>query len=388
MASSLPQKDYFESLPIELHRVILNLLPDFSSLRSVVIASRSAHAAYALESQSIQCNVLRRLLLESPQLSSESRWLHAASYIRRNTPDWQDSMDDFLAYAAPEVDKQHLPDPPAIITPEELRFHIVIEDLTGAFLKYAIQPNPHAALKLSDDTISNLPLQYAEGIRIQRALYRFQRICQMYPRNAQPSQRGARTRGEHPLNYFVRSLPSWELEELQCIYRFLMSRLSFLDDAAYTAFVSAECLKKGISSSRYKEHVLSMGLLFLRQLMAAPFENRLTLLERYCGPDTHPLSDVLPLNSVKNGIGLQASSRSLSIQSLFGPSAGWVLFRPPSPRDRSRMSELQDWGYCFWERDRLEAMGVSTATKESGERRNWILRIRDTGESLQLWRQP
>jgi hypothetical protein len=384
MSASSPPKDHFESLPVELHRMILNLLPDFSSLRSVMIASRSAHAAYALESQSIQCNVLRRLLLESPQLSSESRWLHAASYIRRNTPDWQDSMDDFLAYAAPEVDK---PDPPETVTPEELHFHIVIEDLTGAFLKFATQPNPHAASKLSEDTISNLPLQYAEGIRIQRALYRFQRICQMYPRNAQPSEHGGRTRGEHPLSYFVRGLPSWELEELQCIYRFLMSRLSFLDDSAYTAFVGAECLKKGISSTQYKEHVLSMGLLFLRQLMAAPFENRLTLLEQYYGPDTHSLSDVLPLNSAKNGIGLQASSRSLSIQSLFGPSAGWVLFRPPSPRDRSRMSELQDRGYCFWERDRLEAWGVSTTTKESGERRNWILRIRDTGESLQLWRR-
>jgi hypothetical protein len=184
MTSSSNPASYFESLPVELHRIILGLLPDFSCLRSIVLASRSAHDAYLLSPISIQEDVFRRLLSNEPQLAAESRWLHAASYIRRNTPDWHDEMDSFLAYAGSEVESKHPKNPLDTVTPEGLRFHIVIEDISGALLEAVMHPNLNDATGLSKATSLNLPLRLAESTRTQRALYRFQRVCQMYLRNA------------------------------------------------------------------------------------------------------------------------------------------------------------------------------------------------------------
>ncbi len=367
MTSSSASGSYFESLPIELHRIILANLPDFLSLRSIVIASRDARAAYNLSSQSTQCSILRNLMSNSPHLSTESRWLHAASYIRRNDPDWRDDVDAFLAYSGKDFKKQQRPQRFEAATAKGLRFHMVVEDLTRAFVRAAMHPSRSGASRPAKGNIYSLPLQRAESIRIQRALYRFQRICQMHRRNGQPLQPGARRWVEHPLGEFIRRLPSWELEELHCIYRYLILSLSFLDDDAHSAFASAQSHEGEFPNYRYRERVVSMGLIFLSKLVTAPVETRSALLEQYCGSDTQPLSDILPLDGADSSIGIQAKSRSLTIQSLFGPSAGWVLFRSTSIKDRgpAPLNALRDWGYCFWERDRLEACGVYETEKSA-----------------------
>jgi len=296
----------FESLPVELHRIILGLLPDFSSLRSIVIASRSAHDAYLYSPFSIQKDVFRRVLFNQPRLAVESRWLHAASYIRRNTPDWHDEMDSFLAYAGSEAERQRTKDPLETVTPEGVRFHVVVEDISSAIFADVVPPNPDDATSLSEGTSLNMPSRLAEGIRTQRALYRFQRVCQMYPRTAKHSHLGARKSG-HPLRGFIRALPRSELEELHYVYRYLVSRLSFLDDPAYSALYAQAGNGDG-SSYRYKEQVVSMGLIFLRDLVTAPVEARLALLKQYCQPETRPLSDILPLNPNNKSTTLHAKS--------------------------------------------------------------------------------
>jgi hypothetical protein len=297
----------FESLPVELHRIILGLLPDFSSLRSIVIASRSAHDAYLHFPLSIQKDIFRRVLFNEPHLAVESRWLHAASYIRRNTPDWHDEMDSFLAYAGSEAERQRTKNPSETVTAEGLRFHVVVEDISSAILEDVVPSNADDATSLPEGTSLNIPSRLAEGVSTQRALYRFQRVCQMYPRNAKHSHLGAQKSG-HPLRGFIRALPRSELEELHCVYQYLISRLSFLDDPAYSALY-AQAGSGDSSSYRYKEQVVSMGLIFLRNLVTAPVEARLALLKQYCQPETRPLSDILPLDPNNKSTSLQAKSR-------------------------------------------------------------------------------
>lgn len=312
MSSSSGPSSYFENLPLELHRMILAFLPDFSSLHSVVIASRSAHDAYMLSTQSIQWSVMRRLLFNEPQLAAESRWLHAASYIRRNTPDWHDDMDGFLAYAESKFEKQCAKDPRETVTAEGLRFHIIIEGLASAFLKAVNHPNLNGSTGVSESSNWKFPLQLAKSVRIQRALYRFQRICQMYPRNMQHLRFDGRIQKEHPLGDFVRRLPSWELEELHCAYRYLISVVSFLDDPTYSSLDCASGIEKEIMSYRFKERVISMGLIFLHKLVTAPLETRLTLLRQHCHPHTPTLSDILPLDGANRPVCKRAQDRLAS----------------------------------------------------------------------------
>ncbi len=243
---------------------------------------------------------MRRLLFNAPQLAAESRWLHAASYIRRNTPDWHDDMDGFLAYAESKFERQCAKDPRETVTAEGLRFHMITEDLTSTFLKAVNHPNLKESTEMSGRNTFKSPPQPVENIIIQRALYRFQRICQMYPRNVQHLRYDARIPKEHPLGDFVRRLPSWELEELHFVYRYLISVVSFLDDPPYSSLVGAYGAEKEILSYRYKERVISMGLIFLHKLATAPLETRLALLKQHCHPRTPTLSDVLPLGEAKN----------------------------------------------------------------------------------------
>lgn len=303
MRSPSGPRSYFEILPLELNVIILGFLPDFLSLRNLLCASRTSRDAYMLSTQSVQWSVMRRLLFNSPQLAAESRWLHAASYIRRNTPDWHDDMDDFLAYTETEskFEKQCAKDPQETVTAEGLRFHMIIEDLTSTFLKAVNHPNLKEATKISGSSTLKSPSQPVQNIKIQRALYRFQRICQMYPRNVQHLRYDARVSKEHPLGGFVRRLPSWEFEELKQVYRYLISMVSFLDDPPYRSLVCAHGGEKETLSHRYKEQVISMGLIFLHKLATAPLETRLALLKQHCHPLRTPtLSDVLPLDEAKN----------------------------------------------------------------------------------------
>jgi hypothetical protein len=346
----------FERLPVELHRIILGHLPDFSSLRSTVVASRSAHDAYLHSPLSIQKDVFRRVLFNEPHLAVESRWLHAASYIRRNTPDWHDEMDNFLAYAGSEAERQRTKNPLETVTPEGLRFHIVVEDISSAILEDVLPSTPDDATSLSEGTSLNMPWRLAEGISTQRALYRFQRVCQMYPRNTKNSHHGVQKAG-HPLRGFIRALPRSELEELHWVYRYLISRLSFLDGPEYSA-VHAQAGNGNTSSYRYKEQVVSMGLIFLRNLVVAPAESRLALLKQYCQPEIRPLSEMLPLDPNNRSTSLRGkprSSRHICVHAQRG--AGVCLFSFGHRFQRSTCTIYETRRMYHRQRHLLEATG-------------------------------
>lgn len=366
VSPSLPSSPcFFDHLPVELHRIILCMLPDLSSLHSAVLASRTAHAAFALSSQSIQRHIVIRMLASSPQLTTESRWLHAAAYIRRNTHGWHDNMDDFLAYAEPDFDERPPPLPPGDVTAEGLRFHGIVETLTNTFLRTAMQSSRNREATQSEGDYPAFPLQHVERIRIQRGFYRFQRICQMYPRQQRSTSCCGSNRSDHPLREFVRGLPSWELEELRCVYRFLVQNLSFLDRPEVYSSRGPRSKVAGFASYRAREQIVSMGLMFIHKLMTTPPDLQMELLREYCGPGTRPviLSDILPLDGGLTRSNARPRLKAPRADSLIGPSVGWTVFRPSTrtqtekSQDASCLIGLRDWGYCFWERERLEAWG-------------------------------
>jgi hypothetical protein len=358
----------FESLPIELHCMILCYFSDFYSLRSVVVASRIARTAFVSSAQPIQYNVLRRLLLTSPQLFRESAWLHAASHFRRNTPDWHDKMDDFLACNDLQIDFQLHPHAPGGITPEGLRFHLVVQWLTSNLLSWAVQAVAVKRKQQPNAAILAPPLQYTERIRIQRSFYRFQRVCQMFRPYTQNLGAGQRPLGEHVLWDFFRTLPEWEIEELCCVYRFLLSKLPALDHHEHSRNPFGRSIGGRVSNFKQKERVISLGLIFVHEFLTASADTRSKLLSEYCTQNAHWLTGSISLRTSPQIAGPQEESRNLRSRSLFGPSAGWTLFRPSSSKHSTGVSvdELRDWGFCFWDRDLLDAWGLHEEHEEGG----------------------
>lgn len=206
MTSCSGPSNRFESLPVESHRIILGFLPDFLSLCAIVTASRSAHAAYILSSQLIQYIVFKILLSDSPQLSIESRWLQVASYVRWNTPDWHDGMDDFLAYHGPRIEKKYTLQPFEIGIAGGLHFHIVIENLMRLFSKATMRPSRDRASRPSKGDTCSFFLRHTESISIQRAFYRFQQIC----------ERPLETRSTRSMEYGVERRTLWVTSSVDC----------------------------------------------------------------------------------------------------------------------------------------------------------------------------
>lgn len=406
----------FENLPVELHWLILSALPDYSSLRSVVLASPSAHAAYNISAESIQRDVVRRVLSDSPELLIESHELHKAFHRRRNWTYNKDNMDGFLAYSGSAVEKKPGSFPLLsleTVLAEGLRFHLIVEDLTATFLQSAIHSYRNRRSAAPKDNFRNLPLQHTERTRIQRALYRFQRLCEI--RQSTIPTRPARRIGRHPLFHFVHALPAWELEELCSIYRFLVQRLSFFHDSAYDSVVGGDMAD---DTARYRsiERAASMGLVFLQELETATTETRLKLLKQ-CSPTNPVLSDVLKLPRAIVSARIQTQTKMLGRQSLSKPSPGMALYQAEhlDTPGAQPLHELQDWGYCFWGNDRLEAWDVYDRRTEEPDgraailreaqinhakippashkatdlpgRRSWTERVSNLGTSLQLWRR-
>ena len=268
----------FENLPLELHQIILNVLSDFSSLRSVVLASRRAHAAYNLSAEPIMRKLLRRSLSDTPELLMESQRLYSTYRLRKIATDCQDNMDDFLAYSGTDIKRQDYWNPVETVMTEGLRFHLVIENITASFLKNAIQSCQNRGSAPPKGIFCNLPLQVTERTRIQRALYRFQKMCEVH-RTVPVFQPGEPTWGRVRIQDFFSELSGWEIEEICCVYRYLVLNLSFLDSPAYRAVLS-KGPTEGPDSYRHREHVASMGLIFLQKLRTAPTKTCLKLLKQ------------------------------------------------------------------------------------------------------------
>ncbi len=411
----------FENLPVELHWLILRALPDFSSLRSVVLASQSAHAAYTVSIQSIQRDIFRRVLSDSPELLELSSWLHRAFHGRRSDRDYCYTWDEFLAYRGSYAKKKPEWFPVLSIETvlaEGLRFHLIVEDITAAFLQSAMhsyQNRRSAPPKGPKGKFRHLPLQHAECTRIQRALYRFQLICEMEPSTA-PMRSLRRSYEWYPLFHFAHRFPTWEVEELCCIYRYLVQRWSFLAAPACKSVVGAD-VGDDPASYRSVERVASMGLIFLQDFETATPQTRLQLLKK-CSPVNPVLSDVLDFHLANASARMPTHTKMLGRGSLLRPSPGMALYQAEHPNTPGAepLNQLQEWGYCFWDSDRLDAWDVYDSSTEEPDcravilqeaqrnrakmptasrkvpnlprQRSWTKWVPNLGTSLQLWRRP
>ncbi|KAH6847594.1 hypothetical protein B0I37DRAFT_375424 [Chaetomium sp. MPI-CAGE-AT-0009] len=206
-----------ESLPFEIHRLILSQSPTFTTLRALVHASPQLHSVYVQDQQPI----LRDFVAQS--FDGFLVDAHAAYLSGRD--DFQQSRSHATLWEFIDAYRHRLTT--AVATASDLaaqlpweqviqliRFHhSVIEPLTERYATWAL-----AALSSSPE--NRYPLSGTERRRVQRALYRLQIYCNVCGSRGEggsaPPHIGDCIDRLRILGLF----PAWQIEEVLCIHEF------------------------------------------------------------------------------------------------------------------------------------------------------------------------
>lgn len=210
------QEATLDGLATELKVAILKNVPDISTLCALVHSSPLYHGAYRSKRYSILYAVLFKhmpsliaveslAVLEMSHIPWENRWIrerHVHQFITRYKLQQHQQSTQF------PLESLHIEKIAAMAN-----LQLVIEGMTAKFCDSRCAINPvtcEAELTYSRPS----PL---ETIRIQRAFYRYELFCTMFPINNS-------THSDDPMDIshlFLSIYEPWENEEIACIHDFL-----------------------------------------------------------------------------------------------------------------------------------------------------------------------
>jgi hypothetical protein len=207
-----------EYLPTELKVMILHSVGDFISLYSIIRASRSMQEAFKLSRSSILASTLRQSL--PTELLKEAYAVKATSQLISHNMRFKKLTSDKLWLAESLRAPQGYPTSKTEGLDELARLHFAVEwltnDLCGGFARAQTSVN-----------FTTLPLLPEEKVRIYRAFYRLQLLCNYFLMNT-INMEWADLRRE-----FLGLLSLWEVAELVCVNQYLRQKLQSTFDVSW-----------------------------------------------------------------------------------------------------------------------------------------------------------
>ena len=234
------------------------------------------------------------------------------------------------------------------------------------------------------------PFSTIEIVRLQRAFCRFETYRHLFARVSEDSRTTAFDHVDQS-HLFLERLPKWEIEEIACVRDFLSGWLLEIFDVLEDDFVRDVRLgnitwKNEVPThwemdhywfstyakadhNKYTEHLLSLGLPFLRQVLESSSEQRANLVISNRSTGSPFLTDALTkpkrprhsdtsemLDYIDGVITLNFDYNRLDVYNM-----GWVWAHKGRPALRwadGCFRGLRDWGYVFWDKERLVASGI------------------------------
>lgn len=198
----------FDTLPIELRRLILAELDSFSSLAAAILTCRALHSAYLLKpSEAITASILVNQVRYD--VLPEVTIAFASSHLPPHSPEASDAF--LTTYLVSRTVHPISATIGAYSQLEELNW--CVQSLAQRFSDDCL-----ARAETSGDSLSNVAAAptASELARIERALYRFEIFCNLYYRKS-PSQPVS----HDSLAAFCLCFAPWENEQLGTILDFL-----------------------------------------------------------------------------------------------------------------------------------------------------------------------
>ena len=373
-----------ELLPPEIQSLIMCHIPGISTLHSLLCASSHFYQVF----KDRRDYYLTRLAVQHAFMPRDAWDLIRASRISVSLPPSAEDISVFLQ-SLQKHDSFQVPILPSIISIPIIRLRACIEwsipdvareclsNLTRLGELYTIRQDPDAL---------NRPPTYIESQRIARAFYRFETYRYLFPPQDHFSYNGVVEVPQQAYK-FLNSYELDEIEEIACIRDYMVRRLWGVFDLIEDEFVQGgsqgQCQTADEASAdenwfgqqrkemqqSYMEKMMSLGLPFLREVFTA---------------DSARLADLVISNSVRVSGYLTDCFKKIGREALSEPRAHvnrseylrhhkirfredlgecsigwhwsqiWLSFEPGS----STMKGCRDFGYVFWERWRMNALGL------------------------------
>ncbi|KAJ0414201.1 hypothetical protein BJY00DRAFT_305751 [Aspergillus carlsbadensis] len=374
------------SLSPELVLNILQSLDSPQDLYSIIAASSHFYRGFASYRQSTTAAILRRAV--TPQIEGDFLSAYRAQKIWRSVPEGNDDLYcpkgvfdlDRLRKKTAAIFEESTTSSPdnlnALISdsnalPKVWMFYRKFDHL---ILKYAT-----SALQELSSTFTVSQLSTAEKTRLKRAFFR----CEIYTCLFQFSQLARESRTPVPFTdpapTYIRTLPSWEIEQVHCVLQYYMTTVEHICDRMEDEFISlskARQLAYRPSKSerawkaelglrrQHNEYIVSRGMLALWKLTHIPY-----VAARKAIVNTHQVGtrQACIVSDLERQPG-RRSSEEIADSDGNNTNFGWrwvwggTKFYP-SPYQVPANSLLRDQGYVFWDQTRLEGIPPFSAPR-------------------------
>lgn len=354
-----------DRFPVELKLALFYVIPDIFTLNALIRTSSSFYRAFT-DSQSL---VVAAVLANEvhPDVISDAV---ALWNVTRIEPWSKPAIESFLK-------RYRDSEPSPVRSPwtlsEATKFstiHRHVEFFTQDFCFSVLSMHPISGKPDPEYE----PPSSNELCRIQRILYRIELYCVLFRiREPQCKNKERLTLDEQQELFFTKFWP-WENEQLACIHDYLLRGLSVGFNE--TAEHDIDWAELSIDPTDYmdgnpwKQGYLSQGLGFLHRLVTAKtYDDRHAVLSPLKPSDSLFLQDGLRAQGVDDmhdaavrGLRDEAPDYdvpALSVNDDSGPIEAWCWANGAETLYYEQdQADLREWGYCLWDKARLEAWGL------------------------------
>ena len=374
----------FLSLPPELKQSIFAALPNARSLRSVALACTSFYRTFVDAESLIVRSVLYTQI--GSDLINDAVIVFRSRALERH--DKEAAIELLKSYARrdtrcmPQIWRLH-----DVLAIGDL--HDNIDFFSRGFAASALSANPVTG---ADETLP-CPLSLLESNRIKRTFYRYELFCNIFRKLG--TLQGFDITTETPEGMFFLTCAPWENEQLACVRAYLLECLSsracaevfyplyhkltisaFHDVAEHDIECGEwemSCFEDWDGYNDWKEHYLSLGLAYLRQIVnTSAFDDRCHLIKAHKEDEDCSLFDGLMAPGHDNDLSEldtyteEDEQRYIPPQRAIdgdkGPEAAWRWAYGGNTIEywynRSEQKFLRHRGYVMWDSVRLAQWGL------------------------------
>jgi len=383
-----------ELLHPELQAEIMSYFPTLDSLNCLIRASPRLLQVFVSRKQQILSNMAMRRF--HPAVLSDALATVKASQLG-DSPS-RDSVLEFIGSLPIQHVHHTAPILPLTTAVALCLLHEDIQHFVADFSKRSLpiladfsnasNPREHSPIQGSHRDFQS-DLSTLEAARLQRAFCRFETYCYLFSKS-DTAHTNVPVKEQSQL--FLQLYSKWEIEEIACVRDHLIHRLCEVFDSMEEDFVQREfagntpvreesCLDRWEAEDQWyssmakmdqlenMEHLLSLGLSFLRQAFQAAGEERNKLIisnNRYQRRSF--LSESLrqpKLDTETNDQDRTAYQQGLAVafeeDAIDKCNEGWIWgheYRPALVWASGSRKGLRSLGYVFWDHKRLESSGI------------------------------
>jgi len=255
------------------------------------------------------------------------------------------------------------------------RRQILMNQLSSQFSRSRLSHNPVTGEK--EEAFE--PLSHTEAVRIQRALYRYELFCSVFPPNPMRDHRflSDPLDAQEKAHYLLSLYQPWEVEEMTCVHDYLMDvyRQILRDCLRELCKLWAESENMLANHSPFNEMIrdscTSKGLAFFHRLYENPSATfrAEALIKSVANSGVHSnfyhalREDPYALSS-NTDLTRASQHRDPLIfdgDCLSKPNAAWTWANDNTVQiyyGESQNQSLQKWAYVMWDSERLEKLNV------------------------------